>query len=148
MLSSRHERLRTRERKMRLSGWLAIVTLGFCISAASPMWAKNGVTELQKQGPYTQSKLYQMAAAGASIGRIILVPGRPVLKVDSGTCQEKINRWNDWHRICLKECEDIAAAYTFKSNNNSSTSLSYQREFNACLDGCNSKFKYYMKDIC
>ncbi len=133
---------------MRLSRWLAIVTLGFCINAASPMRAKDGITEVQKQGPYTQSKLYQMAGAGASIGRIILVPGRPVLKVYSGTCQEKIKRWNDWFIICLKECKDIAAPFNFKSNNNPSTSLSYQKNFNGCLDGCKSKFKYYKINIC
>ena len=109
---------------------------------------KNSVTELQNQVPQSLSQKYQRAGAGASIGRIILVPGRPVLKVYSGTCQEKIKLWNDWFIICLKECKDIAAASNFKFNNNPSTSLSYQNDYNACLDGCKSKFKYYKKNIC
>ncbi len=131
---------------MRLSSWLVIVTLGFCINAASPMWAKDGVTELQKQGPYTQSKLYQMA--GASIGWIIVLPGQPVLKVESETCEERIKRWKHWFRICLKECEDIAAAYTAQSNNNARNSPVYLKELNECLDACNSKNEYYKNDMC
>ncbi len=133
---------------MRMSSWLVIVTLGFCINAASPMWAKDGVTELQKQGPYTQSKLYQMAGAGASIGRIIVVPGQPVLKVESETCEERIKRWKHWFRICLKECEDIAASYTAQSNNNARNSPVYRKELNECLDACNSKNEYYKNDMC
>lgn len=133
---------------MRLSSWLAIVAVAYCINAASPIWAKNSVAELQKQEPYTQFKLYRMAAAEAPPGRIILVPGRLVLKVDSGTCQERIKRWNDWFRICLKECEDIAASYTFKFSNNPDTASIYQNELNTCIDACKSKYKYYNNNLC
>ena len=133
---------------MRLSSWFAIVTLGFCLTAAGPMRAKDGITELQKQGLYTQSKSYQLAAAGAPIGRNILVPGRPMLKVESEICEEKIKRWKHWFRICLKECEDIAASYTVKSNNYARYSPLYKKEFNECLDGCISKNDYYKNDLC
>ena len=93
-----------RERIMRLSSWLAIVTLGFCLTAADPIWAKDGVSDTQMQGPYTQSKLYQVATAGAPIGRNLVVPDRPILNVVSETCEERIKRWKHWFRICLKEC--------------------------------------------
>lgn len=133
---------------MRLSSWFAIVAIGFCLNAAGPVRAKDGITELQNQGLYAQSKSYQLAAAGASIGRNILVPGRPMLKVDSGACQERIKRWKHWFKICLKECEDIAAAYTVKSNNDARNSPVYKKELNECLNACNLKNDYYKNDLC
>ena len=133
---------------MRLSSWLAILTLGFCLTAADPIWAKDGVSEAQKQGPYTQSKLYQMATAGAPIGKNLSVPDRPVLKVENERCEARIKRWKRWFRICLKECEDIAASYTAQSNTNARNSPVYRKELNECLDACNSKNEYYKNDMC
>jgi hypothetical protein len=137
-----------RERIMRLSSWLAIVTLGFCLTAADPIWAKDGVSDMQMQGPYTQAKLYQMATAGAPIGRNLSVPDRPVLKVENERCEARIKRWKRWFRICLKECEDIAASYTAQSNTNARNSPVYRKELNECLDACNSKNDYYKNDMC
>jgi hypothetical protein len=137
-----------RERIMRLSSWLAIVTLGFCLTAADPIWAKDSVSEAQKQGPYTQAKLYQIAAGGATIGGNLSVPDRPVLKVENERCEARIKRWKRWFRICLKECEDIAASYTAQSNTNARNSPVYRKELNECLDACNSKNDYYKNDMC
>ena len=133
---------------MRLSNGLAVVALAFCINAASPMWAKDGNAERQAQVLYAQLELNQIADAKAPIGRMISVPGRPVLKVSSGTCEEKIKRWKLWFRLCLKECDDIAAGYAKGSNANISNSSVYQKELNECLAACNSKNDYYKNSIC
>ncbi len=137
-----------RERIMRLSSWLAIVTLGVYLTAADPIWAKDGVSDTQIQGPYTQAKLYQIAAGGATIGGNLSVPDRPVLKVENERCEARIKRWKRWFRICLKECEDIAASYTAQSNTNARNSPVYRKELNECLDACNSKNEYYTNDMC
>ena len=133
---------------MRPLSWLAIFALVFCINAASPVGAKDGAAELQKQEPYPQSGSYQMAAGGASIGRAISVPGQPVLRVGSDSCENKIKRWDQWYKICLKECEDIAASYTFKTKDNPATQALYQNELNTCISACNSKYKFYRNDLC
>jgi len=134
---------------MRLRSWMAVAAMGFSINAAIPVWAKDDVAKPQEQGPYTQSKVSQIA--GASIRWTTSMTGRPVLKVDSRTCEEKTKGWNKWYAICLKECEDIAADYTFynsKSSNSPATTSFYQQELNSCINACNSKYNYYLNDLC
>lgn len=134
---------------MRLWSWVVVAAVGFSINAAIPVWAKDGVAELQEQGPNTQSNAQQTAVA--SIRWTTLMNGRPVLKVDSRTCEEKTKGWNKWYAICLKECEDIAADYTFynsKSSNSPATTSLYQQELNSCINACNSKYEYYLNDLC
>lgn len=107
---------------MKLRSWGVIAAIGFCINAASPVSALYGVT-----GPQ---------------------PQEPLLYLVSETCEQRTNRWKRWYRICLKECEDIAAGYALQSTTTTSNSSVYQKELNECLAACDSKNDYYKNDLC
>jgi hypothetical protein len=128
---------------------IAIISLGLCISAVNPMLAEGGVyAGVQDEARYTRSQTVRLAGVATQVARPVVSPGRPSLKVASSTCEERTRQWDRWYRVCLKECEDIAANYTFKTMENPATRALYRREFDTCIAACNSKNDYYRADLC
>lgn len=118
---------------------MAISTLVLCAIGAGSIGVQYG--KAQQQAPATETQPAQTQTDSQA-------PAEPVQATQSPACIKAIARWEKWYVICLKECEDIAASYTFKTKDNPATQSLYQRELNSCNSACDSKYAYYKDSLC